>query len=284
MNVSDAALLGSIIASLVTLPAASYTVTGDAAAAPPVPDIGGGNDPPTRTVARSGPEGTLRRVETPQGTATFETADGEFRMRLESALFTVTARQSAGARVRTIEAPGARIEVRETPRNVTEVCSTSAGTVRIVEAGETVERAFSGRNRSSVVSTCSTTRGHLEDGLQRLAGIAAEQGLVSRRVAITAVDPEAESVTISNEGPVPADMANWTLSDASGTSHQFGALALEPGETVTVYSGDAMEDCSPMDGSHHIRCWTSSSLWNDGGDTATLSRGDTAVDTYQYGE
>jgi hypothetical protein len=54
---------------------------------------------------------------------------------------------------------------------------------------------------------------------------------------------------------------------------------------VTVYSLEelAAEDCGASDGPDHERCWDRSYVWNNDGETATLTnaQGETA-DTFTY--
>lgn len=61
-------------------------------------------------------------------------------------------------------------------------------------------------------------------------------------------------------------MAGWVVTD-EGPNHtyRFGALVLQPGETVTLFSG-----CGDDNALHRYWCNAGSAVWNNDGDTVTL--------------
>ena len=94
------------------------------------------------------------------------------------------------------------------------------------------------------------------------------------QIAITnasfvAPSPEKENlndewVEISNKGTSDANLTGWTLEDAQNHTYTFPDFSLKAGAKVKIRTGigdDTSEDLF----------WNrSSSIWNNGGDTATL--------------
>ena len=73
-------------------------------------------------------------------------------------------------------------------------------------------------------------------------------------------------------------MSGWTLSDAAGYAYDFpSGFTLDAGATVTVHTG------SGTDTSTDLYWGYASAVWNNAGDTATLTddAGNT-VDAYSY--
>jgi len=78
-----------------------------------------------------------------------------------------------------------------------------------------------------------------------------------------------ERVKITNDGDSAVDMTGYTLSDAAGHEQTFSdGFTLDPGASVWVHSGDGTDDADDRYADF------GSEVWNDGGDTATLSDAD----------
>jgi micrococcal nuclease len=77
-----------------------------------------------------------------------------------------------------------------------------------------------------------------------------------------------EWVEIENRGPTAVDLTGWMLKDESA-SHRYtfpDGFALDPGATVTVYTG-----CGDDTADEVYWCEQGSAVWNNSGDTAFLS-------------
>jgi endonuclease YncB( thermonuclease family) len=97
-------------------------------------------------------------------------------------------------------------------------------------------------------------------------------GVVSRQ------EPD-EFVRIENKGSVAVDLYNWRLSDESGKTFRFPAFVMEPGQICQIYTNEYHPETCGFNFRH-----TSSAIWNNGGDCATLRNADgQIVDTYCYG-
>ncbi len=75
-----------------------------------------------------------------------------------------------------------------------------------------------------------------------------------------------EWVRFGNIGSSALDMTSWVVED-EGPNHRyrFGAIVLQPGESVTLFSG-----CGADDSFNVYWCNSGSAVWNNSGDTVSL--------------
>ncbi|WP_410764696.1 lamin tail domain-containing protein [Haloferax sp. DFSO60] len=87
-----------------------------------------------------------------------------------------------------------------------------------------------------------------------------------------------EYVRLQNDGDTAFDLSGWTVSDAAGATYTFAdGTTLNPGDRLTLYTGSGTDTATE-------RYWgRSGAVWNNGGDTITIttSDGQTAL-TYSY--
>lgn len=74
-----------------------------------------------------------------------------------------------------------------------------------------------------------------------------------------------EYVVLENTGSASIDVTGWTISDESGKTYTFSSLTLSPGQTVTIHTG------SGSDTSSDVYWGRSGAVWNNGGDTVSVS-------------
>ena len=90
---------------------------------------------------------------------------------------------------------------------------------------------------------------------------------------------DGEYLVLENQGQTALNLTGWTVSDASGATYTFPAgVTLQPGSTVTLYTGDGTDSAT-------ARYWGAGRpVWNNGGDTITVSASNgTTVLTEGYG-
>ncbi len=280
MNFGNFAMLASIIASLVAVPVASSNITGDFAAAGA--ELMGTSQEQAETVPRQISESIsgdrmVKEVETAMGTARFESTGDTFVSELETPEYSVTSTRQPDGTVEEYRSPSVTLEVAEGPGEIASTCETPNGVLETTKETGSRSTDFAGTHRQQVESRCSDARDRLEQGLEKLARISVDVGLVDTEVEIATVRAEKEETVISNEGPLTVSLANWTLEDEAGATFVFHDTELEPGESVTVHSDEYCPDTGV--------CWDEVNVWNNGGDTATLTnaQGET-TDSYSYGE
>lgn len=90
-------------------------------------------------------------------------------------------------------------------------------------------------------------------------------------------DGEREFIELWNPTDQDMDLTDWTITDAANTTFTFPQWHLPPGGRVVVWSGG--------DGDGRGPAWSRTSVWNNGGDTATLRDAQgTIIDTFSYGD
>lgn len=87
-----------------------------------------------------------------------------------------------------------------------------------------------------------------------------------------------EYIVLKNNGDSSLDIGGWTISDSADHTYTIpSGFTLDAGETVTIYTGSGSNSDSEL-------YWDSSSaVWNNGGDTITVStEGGETVVKYEY--
>jgi hypothetical protein len=98
---------------------------------------------------------------------------------------------------------------------------------------------------------------------------AAESGIAITNANFAAPSPEKENlgeewVEISNNGTEDVSMAGWTLEDAQNHTYKFPDFSLKAGAKAKIRTGTGTDTSEDL-------FWNrSSSIWNNGGDVATL--------------
>jgi competence protein ComEC len=74
-----------------------------------------------------------------------------------------------------------------------------------------------------------------------------------------------EYVVFENTGSDPIDLGGWTVRDAAGHTYTFpGGFTLDPGQTVTLYTGSGEDTATAL-------YWgAGAAVWNNGGDTIVV--------------
>jgi hypothetical protein len=85
-----------------------------------------------------------------------------------------------------------------------------------------------------------------------------------------------EFVELLNAGPGTVDLDGWSIADAAGNRFVFPAWSLEAGRRLVVWGGGQGDAVGPA--------WNLASVWNNAGDTLTLSSpAGTVTDWLSYG-
>lgn len=106
-------------------------------------------------------------------------------------------------------------------------------------------------------------------------------GSTAPKITITDLDEGEEFVVIKNQGAVAAAIDGWTLSDETAKTFTFPAETLESGETAVVTTNQTAAGAPPS--TTYSFNWDAGFVWNNSGDTATLSNASgEVVDTLSY--
>lgn len=101
--------------------------------------------------------------------------------------------------------------------------------------------------------------------------------VVLAEIAADPADGQREFIELWNQGPGALDLAGYVVEDAAGNNFTFGSWTLAEGQRVVIWGGGAATAAGPA--------WSRATVWNNGGDEATL-RDDAGavVDTLAYGD
>ena len=88
-----------------------------------------------------------------------------------------------------------------------------------------------------------------------------------------------EWIDIRNDGSAVADLGGWSVTDEAAHVYRFPTgFTLAPGSTVRLFTG-----CGSATPTEQYWCNSGSAIWNNGGDTATLTDASGGViDTWAY--
>jgi len=96
----------------------------------------------------------------------------------------------------------------------------------------------------------------------------AKKSKLDKPVKIQSLDLKDDAVTIINRGNDSVNLEGWTLKSNTGNqSFVFPNLELQPGATVTIWSG---KGASAKHNPPSVIGWTNKYIWNDKGDSASL--------------
>jgi beta-lactamase superfamily II metal-dependent hydrolase len=144
--------------------------------------------------------------------------------------------------------------------NTYTIATDKAGGSASVQVAPLVTTMTTQQQISTTVQTASpVTTGTI---LQQTSAPKTSAGTSS--VSITALNLQGETVTITNSGSSPVNLAGWKLTDEGAKhSYSFTGTSLPAAGSVTISSGTATGDLK----------WTSTNVWNNDGDTAYLYDG-----------
>ncbi len=305
MNLTDIIIVGSIITGLLSIPFlatnsySDYIPAGKAI-------LGINESDVTKIPARASKTLSFDRFE-----RTYETAFGKFYFmmapdniiqELSRPGTTVKVIASSDKSIWQLTTHKYMLKIIQDPDKTIEEFSNADGSIVRVKQNGGINETFQGFNPEVLQSDMQTARTMLENEVNKMEQIKLQSVLpeitafnsnipinqpqnngssTAYSVRITSISYSTEWVEIVNNGEESVDIGGWTLQDASSNIYTFpSSFILNPGSTVRIYSGSAYNTCT---NSQTSLCWKASSVWNDGGDTATLrdSLGN-LVSTYSY--
>jgi hypothetical protein len=221
MNIGTVAIIGSVLAGFLSVPAVGG-ITGDVAAAGSTL-TGMSNDsfqetPRTVSEQISSDEMT-KTVETAFGTISFHATSAAFTADLETPRHQISVERQSDGKTMSLTGETVDLVVSRSPQTVETTCSTPDGTVEHrTENGESTT-TFTGSNQQQVEAACDEARRTLERKAADIKQVAADLGLVPN-IEIDSVNKTKEAVVIRNSGETAVNLAGWTLADDGGNQYE----------------------------------------------------------------
>ncbi len=267
-TIAQAAVAASVLVGLVSIPAASQSVTSGKVVSDDLPDISSSEEVPKQV---------SREASSDSFSAEVKTAFNEFRTEVTS-----------GSVEASVENPNSRLDVERTPSGTTWELTASSGTLTLEESGDRVveksstpygslevtrhegtrEVEFEGSSREKVekrhqelMKMMESRKEDLDERRQDLRERVRPnvEVIANSSTASGFGDNDQEHVVLVNNDLEEVNLEGWTLEDEAG-SYTFPSVALESGDRLKVYSSQEWKGNEGTGIS-----------WNDGGDTATLS-------------
>lgn len=137
------------------------------------------------------------------------------------------------------------------------------GTVSVVTDGLTVKVTKAGSSQPPVTATTAPVASTVPSTV--IATATSTSSPYAPSLTVTDLNLAGEYVTIKNTGTLAVSLDGWKLQDEGANNvYTFPAIVLASGDTMKVYSHAS----GPM--GTNVVYWTTSSVWNNDGDTAFL--------------
>ncbi|MFB6203982.1 MAG: lamin tail domain-containing protein [Candidatus Nanohaloarchaea archaeon] len=259
----EAATMASLIVGLVSIPAASQSIDVPGNVSENMPDVSEISNMPRNTVTRTTPESARKVVETAFSRYREEISQGRTEVVLKGPRAKMKIETTPTGKRTVLTTPGGKLILRQTPEKTVQKVKTPRGTLKTTREDGGVKVEFEGSDREAVEQAARELRKILEKKRKK----ASEHNIRMRKrmrpeLGLT-VHPDSEKVVITNSGQRRVDLEGWKLTDSSGSTFVFPKFVLGTGEEVTVYTESGEDNSTALH-------WGTSSVWNNGEDTATL--------------
>lgn len=283
MNIGDITVIISVLAGMAAIPFAASSITvaddynyGFATVLNSTPEFAANfsSTIPSLISKTVSDEGIKYIYRTPYGEYSIFISPEKFEETLLKAGKKVSSLQSSSEQVWELSMPSESLIINHNNQKIIETYRNLNGYLRI-----TTENGWVSQNKSGTASEEELLAGMLrlekemnetislmKSMSEKILNASAEVQSASYNVNITAINATAEWVQIRNFGAADLNMDGWTLSDASSHIYGFTDFNLSAGGYVKVRSGSGGSGANNATDLY----WTTSTIWNDAGDTATL--------------
>ncbi len=280
MNLGDISVLASVIAGLVAIPFAASTITvqndygyGLSAILNTTPDMLLNGTDISGFSSKTVSDELIEYVyQTPQGKFVVRMYDGKFETALTNIGRKVSSVQTPEGQTWALQLPSESIVINQTDQRIVETYKNLDGYLEITREGGTIFTTTRGTaSESALQSSMLRLEGELNYSLALIQNMTSaimnvtQQSALQYSVFITNINASAEWVEILNNGSA-VSMDGWILSDAANHIYSFIDFSLNASSSVRIYSGASGSGTNNVTDLY----WTTSNIWNDAGDSATL--------------
>lgn len=280
-DISSSVMVASMIVGILTVPAASQTIDASDSVSADLPNISDSESVPEQVSTETTSDSFSRTVET--AFREFETviSQDSAETSLESPGSSLEIEKSPEKTTWTFESSLGRLVVERTPSRTVERVETPQGTLEKVQVDGGISRNFEGADREKVEETAEELRDLMEQKKkqieQRREKTVAEQ--YERNLEIEIDAPE-DFVIIENQGSSAVNLDGWKLSDEA-RSYKFESVSVPAEGKLYAYT-DSEEELELEEKEEAEYVYNTDVVWNDDGDTATLSTNGEEVAVKSY--
>lgn len=193
-----------------------------------------------------------------------EVSPGSTNVSLETPGARLSIERKPSGTVYTLTSPSGELVIERSPAGVRETVTTPSGTLIREKQGGAITESFTGTDREKVEEAARELRELMRQKKSRIDELNQDARAQLRPDIALEVTPDGpEKVRLTNSGTREVNLDGWRIEDAEDAAYTFPAVKLSPGEELVLYTGDGEDTGSEL-------YWGTSTVWNNGGDTATL--------------
>ncbi|MFQ3274970.1 MAG: hypothetical protein ACI9LV_000110 [Candidatus Nanohaloarchaea archaeon] len=269
-DIANAAILASIVVGMVSIPAASGSISADNAVPEPVDNISSTQDVPKQESTELGTDSFTRVVETAFSEIRTEVSSGEVEGEYETPQSRLELDKKPGRIEWTMKSPQGTLTVIQESDRVVERTETPHGTLEKIREGGAVRTSFEGSDREKVEKRAQELRDLMEQKKQKYQSKTDRMRLEQYRKNLGLdVAPETpEKAIIENSMDQKINLQGWKLANNNPDYYELNST-LEEGQKLHVYSAEK-DEINVTENNSDRYVYGSGLTWEDGSDTAKL--------------
>lgn len=282
-DISNAAILASIVVGMVSIPAASGNIDAETAVPEPVDNISSTENVPKQESTNLSSNSFSKVVETAFSEIRTEVTSGNIDGELESPQSRLELEKTPEGVVWKMETPQGTLTVKQESQKVVERTETPQGTLEKTRVNGAISTSFEGSNREKVESVSKELRDLMEQKREEYRSntdkMRTEQ--YSDGIQLDVAPETPEKAIIENQVGQSIDLEGWRISNNNPDYFELNQT-LGNGQKIHIYSSDS-DDINVTENEGEIYVYGSGLTWEDGGDTAKLfdSEGE-QIESYSY--
>ncbi|MFT4892250.1 MAG: hypothetical protein ACI8Z7_000017 [Candidatus Nanohaloarchaea archaeon] len=282
-DIANAAILASIVVGMVSIPAASGSISAQDTVPEPVDNISSTQDMPKEESTELTSDAFTRAVETAFSEFRTKVSSGSVEGELETPQSSLKLDRSSGSVEWKMETPRGTLTVEQKPSKVTEKTVTPHGTLEKTRQNGAVKTSFEGTDREKVEKTASELRDLMEKKKQKYQSKSDKMRTrqYSQGVSLDVAPETPEKAVLENQMERSLDLEDWKISNNNPDYFELNQT-LKQSQKLHVYSAERSEiNVTENESDRYV--YGSDLTWEDGSDTAKLfDSGGNEIESYSY--
>lgn len=282
-DISNAAILASIVVGMVSIPAASGNIDAETAVPEPVDNISSTDNVPKHESTNLSSNSFTKVVETAFSEIRTQVTSGNIQGELESPQSRLELKKNPDGVTWKIETPQGTLTVKQGSQKVVEKTETPQGTLKKTRVNGAVSTSFEGSNRAEVESVSGELRDLMQQKREEYRSntdkMRTEQ--YSDGIHLDVAPETPEKAVLENQVGQSIDLEGWQIANNNPDYYELNQT-LGDGQKLHIYSSDR-DDINVTENEEDIYVYGSGLTWEDGSDTAKLfDSGGEQIESYSY--